>query len=48
MRKLNWGIVSAGRICDQFTADMASVSNSCVLAVAAKNLKNAEAFAEKH
>ncbi|MFD2167892.1 Gfo/Idh/MocA family protein [Thalassotalea euphylliae] len=45
---LNWGIISAGRICQQFAADMEYVSNGTVKAVAARNLDDAKAFADKY
>lgn len=48
MDKLNWGIVSAGRISEQFVSDLAFVENSRVLGVAARKVADAQAFAKKH
>ena len=48
MQKLSWGIVSTGRIAEQFVSDMPAVNNSQVLAVAARDINNAKAFANKH
>ncbi|NMP32845.1 Gfo/Idh/MocA family oxidoreductase [Thalassotalea sp. M1531] len=47
MNKLNWGIVSTGRIAEQFASDMAFVSNGKMLAVAARKLEDAEEFASR-
>lgn len=48
MKKLRWGIVSTGRIAEQFTADMQFVDNGEVIGVAARDIANAEKFALKH
>lgn len=48
MRKLNWGIVSTGRIAEQFASDMPHAANGHILAVAARNIDHAKVFAEKH
>ncbi|EWH09768.1 oxidoreductase-like protein [Catenovulum agarivorans DS-2] len=47
MKKINWGIVGAGRISTLFVQDMQYVDNGQVLAVAARNLDNAKTFANK-
>lgn len=48
MKKLNWGVVSTGRIAEQFATDMASVRNGQMVAVAARDINKAKTFAEKH
>ncbi len=48
MNSIKWGIVSTGRICDQFTQDLAYVDHAQVLGVAARHLNDAQAFAKKH
>ncbi|WP_394494794.1 Gfo/Idh/MocA family protein [Shewanella sp. ENK2] len=48
MKKLNWGIIGAGRIAHQFAADMVTVANSQLYAVAARDETRAQAFAEQH
>jgi predicted dehydrogenase len=45
--RLRWGIVSTGRIAQQFCHDMAYVSNGELAAVAARKLDNAKEFASK-
>jgi predicted dehydrogenase len=45
--KVKWGIVSTGRIAEQFCADMAFVNNGELAAVAARNIQNAQNFASK-
>ena len=47
MKKLNWGIVSAGRIAAHFCRDLPFTSNGQLYAVAARNLADAKAFAEQ-
>lgn len=46
--KLQWGIVSTGRIAEQFCQDMAFVDNGELAAVGARNLDNAKSFARKY
>ncbi|XQW86480.1 Gfo/Idh/MocA family protein [Thalassotalea piscium] len=46
-RKIRWGIVSTGRIAEQFCQDMAFVSNGELVAVGARNIESAKAFANK-
>lgn len=48
MRKIRWGIVSAGTIAHTFAADMAHVPNAEVTAVAARSQGSATRFAAKH
>ena len=45
---LHWGIVSTGRIAQQFCQDMAAVNNGKLAAVAARNIDDAECFAKKY
>ncbi|WP_440874176.1 Gfo/Idh/MocA family protein [Thalassotalea sp. PLHSN55] len=47
-KKLNWGIVSAGRIAEQFCQDLQYTTNGIAYGVAARNLADAQAFAEKY
>jgi predicted dehydrogenase len=44
-KKIRWGIVGAGRISQSFVKDIAFVSNAELIAVAARNLESAQAFA---
>jgi len=48
MKQLNWGIVSTGVIAEQFCHDMKYVTNGRLLAVAARQLTDAQLFAKKH
>lgn len=48
MDNIRWGIVSTGRIADQFASDMQFVKNGALVAVAARNLDSAQKFARKH
>jgi predicted dehydrogenase len=48
MKKVRWGLVSAGHIANTFAADIAHASNAEVVAVAARNLADARAFARKY
>jgi len=45
---LRWGIVSTGRIAQQFCQDMAFVTNGKLAAVAARNIDDAQTFADKY
>ena len=47
-KRLRWGMIGAGRISAQFARDMQFVHNAELSAVAARDLDNAEAFAEAH
>jgi predicted dehydrogenase len=46
--KIRWGIVSTGRIADQFALDMAHVANGELLAVASRTEAAAEGFGRRH
>lgn len=48
MKKVRWGIVSAGNIAGTFARDIVYAENACAVAVAARNLSSAETFAEQH
>ena len=48
MQKVRWGIVGAGRIAHTFAADIAFAANAELVAVAARELPDAKAFAAKH
>ena len=45
MRKIRWGIVSAGNIARQFAEDFSAVENAVIHAVAARNAESARQFA---
>lgn len=47
-KKVRWGIVSTGRIAEQFCQDMSFVENGELVAVGARDIKDARAFANKH
>lgn len=47
-KKVNWGIVSAGRISHTFARDIEFVENANVAAVAARNLDSAKEFAQQY
>lgn len=47
-KKIRWGIVSTGRIAQQFCQDMAFVNNGKLAAVAARNINDAQTFAKKY
>ena len=48
MRKVRWGIVSAGNIAGTFARDIAYVPNAEVVAVAARSKASASEFADTH
>jgi predicted dehydrogenase len=48
MRRIRWGIVSAGNIANTFASDMAHAPNAEVVAVAARNEADARVFADRH
>src|SRR5262245_11169713 len=48
MQKLRWGILSAGRIAQQFAQDLAHVDNGELVAVAARTGEAATAFAQRY
>ncbi len=45
---IRWGILSAGRIADRFTADLRKTPDTEIIAVAARSLQRATAFAARH
>lgn len=47
MKTVRWGIVSTGRIADQFCQDLVTVANAEIAAVAARNIDSAQTFADK-
>ncbi|GLP95905.1 Gfo/Idh/MocA family protein [Paraferrimonas sedimenticola] len=48
MKTIRWGILGAGRISEQFVSDLQRVEGCAVTAVAARSLKSAQDFAERH
>lgn len=46
--KIRWGIISTGRIAAQFCQDMPFVENGELVAVGARDIKDARTFASKH
>jgi predicted dehydrogenase len=48
MRKIRWGIIGAGNISNQFSKAIGAVPEAELVAVAARNLDLAEAFAKKY
>ncbi|MDO3381320.1 Gfo/Idh/MocA family protein [Gilvimarinus algae] len=48
MKKIRWGILSTGRIANQFAADFCAVRGASVHAVAGRQLAAAEQFAHRH
>lgn len=46
-KKLNWGIVSTGRIALQFASDLPHVENANLYGVAARSIDKAESFAQQ-
>ena len=47
-RKIRWGIIGLGNIANKFAVDLATVENTELVAVASRNMQNANNFAEKH
>ncbi|SDS16379.1 Predicted dehydrogenase [Polaribacter sp. KT25b] len=47
-RKIRWGIIGLGKIANKFATDLATLENTELVAVASRNLQNANEFAEKH
>ncbi|MEM8684010.1 MAG: Gfo/Idh/MocA family oxidoreductase [Pseudomonadota bacterium] len=47
MKRIRWGVLSTGRIAQQFAQDMAFVDNSEIVAASSRSLDNATAFANK-
>lgn len=48
MKKVRWGMVSAGRIANTFAQDMKFAENAEIVSVAARKREDAEAFAKRH
>lgn len=48
MKKVNWGIIGAGRIAGQFARDIHYTTNSHLAAVAARTESGAQAFAQQY
>lgn len=48
MKKINWGIVSTGRIAHQFASDFKFVNNGNLLSVCSRNIETAKNFANQH
>lgn len=48
MKKVRWGMVSAGRIANTFAQDMKFADNAEIVSVAARKLEDAEAFAKQY
>lgn len=48
MKQVRWGIVSAGNIAGTFARDIVHAKNACAVAVGARSLQSAEAFAATH
>ena len=47
MKKIKWGIIACGRIAKKFAADLKLVEGAELVAVAARDLSRAKAFAEE-
>ena len=47
-KNIRWGIIGLGKIANKFAIDLASVENVELVAVASRNIQNANNFAEKH
>jgi predicted dehydrogenase len=47
-KKIRWGIIGLGNIANKFATDLATVENTELIAVASRNMQNANEFAEKH
>ena len=47
-RNIRWGIIGLGKIANKFATDLASIETAELVAVASRNLQNANNFAEKH
>lgn len=48
MSKIKWGIISTGTIANAFAQDFACVQEGALLAVASRNIKKAQDFADKY
>ena len=47
-KNIRWGIIGLGKIANKFATDLASIKNVELVAVASRNIQNANNFAEKH
>jgi predicted dehydrogenase len=47
-KKIRWGIIGLGNIANKFATDLATVENTELIAVASRNMQNANEFAEKN
>lgn len=47
-RKIRWGVISTGRIADQFAQDMAFVRDAEIIACTSRTQRSAQRFADKH
>ena len=47
-KNIRWGIIGLGKIANKFATDLASIETVELVAVASRNLQNANNFAEKH
>ena len=47
-KNIRWGIIGLGKIANKFATDLASIETAELVAVASRNLQNANNFAEKH
>ena len=47
-KKIRWGIIGAGRIAAQFANDIKYTSNAELVAIAARDMERAQAFADTH
>lgn len=48
MNEMKWGVLSTGRIAEQFARDMQAVSGATILGATSRTLKNAKAYAQRH
>ena len=47
-KNIRWGIIGLGKIANKFAIDLASVEHVELVAVASRNMQNANNFAEKY
>ena len=47
-KNIRWGIIGLGKIANKFATDLASIEHVELVAVASRNIQNANNFAEKH
>jgi len=47
-KNIRWGIIGLGKIANKFATDLASIKNVELVAVASRNIQNANNFAKKH